>query len=101
MTEKEKRGREHVAAWKASGLTQRRYCEGHHYSRSVLGYWSWKINNEKQVGSFIEVSTGGNRRVDSSEAMVELDVGDHYRLRLTDGFSSAAVKRLLDVLESR
>lgn len=101
MTQKEQQGRDHVAAWRASGLTQRRYCEQHHYSRSSLGYWSWKINQEKRGGGFVEVLSGGNRQDGCSPGPVELYVGERYRLRLTEGFSSQVVKQLLDVIEQR
>ena len=101
MTEKEQQGRDHVAAWRASGLTQRRYCEQHHYSRSALGYWSWKINHEKKDRGFVEVASGGSRPAGCSAPAVELYVGERYLLRITEGFSSATVKRLLDVIEQR
>lgn len=101
MTEKERIGREHVAAWRASGLTQRRYCEEHEYSRSSLGYWSWKINNEKRTDGFVEVPIAGNSTAESATTVVELCVGERYRLRIAEGFSAQALRRVLDVIEPR
>ena len=101
MTEKEQRGREHVAAWKASGLTQREYSEVHGFSRSALGYWSWKINGEKKSGNFVEVHSGRRTRGLDSGAAVELLIGEDYRVRVAEGFSSEALRQVLEILEKR
>ncbi len=37
----------HISAWRASGLTQQRYCHLHHLSLASLGYW---ITRQRQVG---------------------------------------------------
>lgn len=101
MTEKEQRGRQHVAAWRASGLSQREYCDHHNLSRSALGYWSWKVNAEKKDGEFVEVHSTGRGRAGGSGTSIELFVGPGYRVRLGEGFSTEALKHLLDVIEAR
>ena len=101
MTQKEKQGREHVAAWRASGLSQREYCEQHNCSRSTLGYWSWKVNAEHKRSEFVEVCGPRERSTDPSSAMVEIQIGERYHVRITEGFSSDALRRLLDVIEAR
>lgn len=101
MTDKQKQGRAKVAAWKSSGLSQREYCERSGVSRSTLAYWSSRVNAEKISSGFVEIedpsaSTGGGDAVP-----IEVLVGDRYRVRLAGGFSAEALKRVLQVLESR
>jgi hypothetical protein len=38
--------REHVGAWRASGLSQRHYCEKHNLRLNSLAYW---IKRERQI----------------------------------------------------
>lgn len=99
MSKKEQGGRRHVEAWRASGQTQKQYCEQHGLSRSTLAYWSSKINSENKPSEFVELHHDGGGAAAGS--VVELVVKDRYRLRITEGFSPEAVKRLLDVIEQR
>ena len=101
MTKKEQRGRQHVEAWRASGQTQKQYCEQHGLSRSTLAYWSSKINSENEPDDFLEIHHGGRAWAPDASGMVELVVNDRYRVRIGEGFSPEAVKRLLDVIEQR
>lgn len=99
MSKKEQRGRQHVEAWRASGQTQKQYCDQHGLSRSTLAYWSSKINSEIKPSDFVEIHHDG--RAPAAGGVVELVVNDRYRLRIGEGFSAEAVKRLLDVIEHR
>lgn len=100
MTEKERVGREHVAAWRASGLSQREYCERNSLSRSTLGYWSSKTHREGASG-FVEIHSDDQSGPQRPGTEIELLVGRHYRLRLSEGFSVQALSRVLEVLEQR
>jgi len=37
---------EHVAAWQASGLTQKRYCQEQDLRYSAFGYWVRKLRSQ-------------------------------------------------------
>ena len=101
MTQKEQHGREHVAAWRESGLTQREYCSRNGLSRSALGYWSRKIDTEGKGNGFVEIHSAHETARGSSSDAVELLIGERYRLRLSEGFSPQTLARVLEVLEGR
>lgn len=43
MTETEERWAERVAAWRASGLTSRAYCEGRAFTAGGLRHWAYRL----------------------------------------------------------
>ena len=100
MTEKEKQGREHAAAWKSSGLTQREYCERNGVRRSTLAYWSSRIKAEREANGFVEIGKVAGV-AGSGSGTIEVLVADRYRVRLSSGFSADALSRVLEVLEGR
>lgn len=101
MTQKEQHGREHVGAWRESGLTQREYCSRNGLSRSALGYWSRKIDSEGKGGGFVEIRSVHDGEAGNGSDAIELVVGERYRLRLGEGFSPQTLARVLEVLEGR
>ena len=43
-----------IEQWKASGLTQKGFCQEHHLSLSTLQYWNKRYRNEKRtVNGFV------------------------------------------------
>jgi hypothetical protein len=42
-----RRWREHVQSWQASGLTQIAYCQRHAFAYHQFGYWSRKLNERQ------------------------------------------------------
>ena len=100
MTEKGKQGREHVAAWKSSGLSQREYCERTGMPRSRLAYWSSRIKAAREATGFVEIDKLASVAGSGSET-IEVLVADRYRVRLSSGFSADALSRVLEVLEGR
>ncbi|MGH9440171.1 MAG: IS66 family insertion sequence element accessory protein TnpA [Terriglobia bacterium] len=101
MTEKQRRGREHVAAWKASGLRRREYCRRNGLSLSTLCYWSSRVNGESKAGGFVEVVARAGVEPPERCEHIELFVRDRYRLSVGDGFRAEVLSRVLDVLERR
>jgi hypothetical protein len=52
--EKQNRRREHIAAWKSSGLTQREYARNNGVNMNTFAYWLSKERNFRNQ-KFIEV----------------------------------------------
>jgi hypothetical protein len=91
----------HVAAWRASGMTQEHYCRRHRIGKGSLGYWSSTLKKKKAVGSdLVEI-----RRVEVREEKpcppIELVVGGRYLLRLWAGTDRDHMQQVLSLLESQ
>ncbi len=89
----------HVAAWRASGLTQAQYCRRHRLLKGTLGYWSSTLSERKAAGStLVEV---GRTPVKSEQrrSPIELVVERRYLLRLWPGMEPEHLRDVLSVLE--
>jgi hypothetical protein len=100
-----KRNREfwtrHVKGWRASGLTQEKYCRRHRLLKGTLGYWASTLNRPKADGSaLVEV---GHAEVQPEErhSAIELMVERRYLLRLWPGMEADHLRNVLSVLERR
>ena len=96
--------RAHIAALQKSGLTRAEYCRQHNLSHHSLRYWQKKDEQPGQASmTFVPVSLaidpkGGNSREFRSSLKVE--VGNRFRVEVTDDFSRSTLVRLITTLES-
>jgi hypothetical protein len=91
----------HVKGWRASGLTQEKYCRRHRLLKGTLGYWASTLNRPKADGSaLVEV---GHAEVQAQErrSPIELVVERRYMLRLWPGMEPGHLRDVLSVLERR
>jgi transposase-like protein len=91
--------REHVERWGLSGLTAAQYAERWGINASSLKVWRWKLGRggpkappKSVVATLVEMRAPDNHRV-------ELELQGGRRLRIPATFDSAALRRLLEVLE--
>ena len=91
----------HIEAWRASGLSQGRYCGKHHLAKSTLGWWSSKLRREAaESPEVVEVGRAEVKQRRPSPA-IELVVADRYLLRLYRGTDRDHIGEVLSVLEGR
>lgn len=90
----------HVEAWRASGLTQRKYCNRHHLKPGTLGYWS-SLLRRKATGSKGQLVEVGRVAVNQElkSRPIELVVEERYLLRLWPGTDADHMREVLSVLE--
>jgi hypothetical protein len=96
-----------VEQWRASGLTGSAFARKRGVRESTLRWWSWRLSakgaaragrsprEEVSPITFVEMTSAAR-----SEP-VEVVFPSGVRVRVPSEFDSAAVGRLLDVLESR
>ena len=92
---------QHVKGWRASGLTQEKYCRRHRLLKGTLGYWASTLNRPKASGSgLVEVGHAEVRPAERHSA-IELMVERRYLLRLWPGMEADHLRNVLCVLERR
>jgi len=94
--------RQHVEAWRTSGLTQTKYCKRHHLKTGTLGYWSSMLR-QKATASEPELVEVGRVEVKKEwqSRPIELVVEGRYLLRLWPGTDRDHMREVLSVLECR
>jgi len=86
--------KQHLSAFKKSGLTQRKYC-----MQYDLGYWSfsmWKRRFEKaENGTGLhEVKTDIFKNISQNEK-IEIIINNSIRIAVPENFSEETLKRLI------
>jgi hypothetical protein len=92
--------RGHVEAWRASGLSQTRYCQKHGLTKGTLGYWSSRLKRRHEATGLVEVGRAALREERPSRP-IELVVEGRYLLRLWPGLDRDHMSDVLSVLEGR
>ena len=90
-----------VEAWRRSGSSQVEFCQEHSLSRWGFLYWRRKLL-DRSAGdvSFVQVENTATLCSGSVDG-INIVVDDHYRVEISEGFDSATLKKLLDLLEQR
>ena len=104
--------REHVARWRASGLTAETYATKAGLKPPTFKWWRWQLSKERARSAamarrpksapttstpitFVEIATSLVREP------LEVVLPSRHRVRVPDAFDAATLDRLLDVLERR
>lgn len=92
----------HIECWKASGLTQRAYCEREAIACSTLQWWlrRRRVHSAEAVPHFVPVKVCAARAMERGEP-IEVVLLSGRRLRFTaprDEIELARLVRLLEVL---
>lgn len=74
----------HVATWKASGRSRKRYCTEHGLNVHTMNYWCAKVRHGKVPGGFVPLEVGASDGV-------ELRYPNGVRLLLPAGTDMAQV----------
>lgn len=103
---KEKFWQEHIAEWRASGLSQRVYCQRNLLAVATFGYWRRKL--KLQIGKsdkprFYPLAVSGSLQSanhQSGEKSLRLVLDENrFTIVIGDDFSSATLQRLILALE--
>jgi len=106
----------HIAAWKASGITQADYCKAH--GLVVSSFWYWKKKQltplapsaEITPASFIPLAVINDKPSLSAQkegadsvshpeiSGISLHIGNTYRIDLMPGFDTATLRQALSIL---
>ncbi len=89
-TDAEQKWREHVAGWRASGLSVAAYARRAGLSAVTLGSWKRRLGGGEAL-SFMEIPFQG------AAAGIRLEV-NNVRVELPHGFEEGDLRRLLGVL---
>ena len=103
---KEKFWQGHITEWKASGLSQRVYCQRNHLAVATFGYWRRKL--KLQIGKsdkprFYPLAVAGPRQAaclqkGGNSLRLLLDE-NRFTLEINDEFSPSTLQRLILALE--
>jgi hypothetical protein len=87
----------HIERWQHGGMTQKDYCRDNGLKWSTFHYWRKRIEELSAPMQLIQVAqTPGPTGKERSELM--LIIGDHYKIRVGDGFNPATLARLVQTL---
>lgn len=97
-----------VAAWRASGLTAPRFCEGRDFAVGTLRWWASRLGRGHVPGSAADavfplarvVRRRDTGRVRGAGAGVVIELGG-MRVAVDEGFDRASLHAVLDVLAER
>lgn len=95
--------RRELEAWRASGLSQQRWCKQRGVSLSRLRYWTAEEQRSDgfqtdRLDSVVRLSLKGAASPTSTSPTLELEVEGRYRVRVPVGFDAQTLERLLTVL---
>ncbi len=92
--------RKQISNWKASGLSQKQYCERSTLVLSTFGYWKRKINNpEPTTPKFFPLTITDSSKT-PSDASLLLQVGkNRFQVETKEDFSPTTLKKLIATLE--
>ena len=105
-SEKEKFWQEHIAEWKASGLSQRVYCQRNLLALATFGYWRHKL--KLQIGKsdkprFYPLAVAGPyqaaRPQKGGNSLHLLLDENRFIIEIDDEFSPSTLQRLILALE--
>ncbi len=123
---KESKWLERIRRWEASGLGQREFCKKHGY-REVRFHWWKRVLQERgrwkpgslagsgkkdlkaaslpfaqiQVGQPLRTSVNDGHDLFPAGGLIQIDIGEQYRIGVPSGFDPSTLDRILAVLEAR
>ena len=91
-----------VAAWKASGQSQTRFCRERGLSRYQFGQWKAKLEGRDRRGGARLVKVAG-LKAGAARGLggLRLSVGGCYTVEVPAGFDAETLGRLLELPEGR
>jgi len=101
--------KDHVKAYKRSGLSLAEYCRRQGLSYHAFRYWREKLFRSSDDSAIALVEVGrfcipGNRDIpparSDSPPDLRIRIKDRYTIDVGDGFSASTLSRVITVLES-
>lgn len=87
--------------WKVSGQTQVSFCADKNLNKNTFAYWRKRLTeipeqSETSIG-FLPVQI---QQPESRDSFIELIIRDDFKIRISDDFSEAVLKRLIRFLQT-
>jgi len=94
---------ERVQRFTDSGLTVKAFCAANGLKPEALSVWKCRLRRQAAAVGTVEPGAKPieDHVVESTNGCLELFIGDAYVVRLSRGFDTKALRKLLDVVESR
>lgn len=105
MKNKEEFWLAHVEAWKASAMSQKRYCGQHRLAVSTFQWWHKRLKARRTDSSLgalvaVPVEIARSSMFPGSGAVVRIQAGQ-FTIEVERGFDREVLAGVLDVLGSR
>ena len=94
----------HVRSWRKSGLSRAEYCRQHDLSYHALRYWLRRLDQQTPTGiSLVPVPVEKTHHLlergnNHNSLTLKLEVGQGFKIEVSDGFSPVTLKRLISTL---
>ena len=91
-----------IASWKTSGLSQKQFCQREHLALSTFSYWKRKIGGRANSGvEFypLALTSPSPLTTPKSTGLVLQVCRKRFAIEIEEGFSQAALTRLVSALE--
>lgn len=103
--------RKHVVAWQQSGVSQRSYCREKRLSVGSFRHFITKMESErekieeKKELKLVPVKVIKDEQAETvrkeKSSSLKLVISERFEIELSNDFSSEALSRLIDVLETK
>jgi len=98
LVQKRRYWKQHVEAWRASGLPQAQYCRRHNLKVHCLVYWRKKFARKNQDPvSFVQLKLPREFQLPRASVPIRVAVGS-YQLEIQQGFDPDTLKQLIAAL---
>ena len=83
-------------------MSQVEFCQKHGLSRWSFLYWRRKLlgNSSNEDTSFVQVPNPLELKL-AQRSTISIEIDSRHRIEVAEGFDSATLKQILDVLEER
>ncbi len=100
--EREQYWKKQVTGWRSSGQSQVAFCRENGLSRWGFLYWKRKLLGNSSVGDtvFVQVPSPLEMKL-AQRSSISIEIDSRHRIEVAEGFDSATLKQILDVLEER
>ena len=96
---REEDGRQIVEAWRRSGEPVSVFAGGLGIDPRRVSRWATRLNDTGSPVQFVPVRVATGESDGRRQACIEIDLGGERRVRVTPGFTSEDLRRVLAVLD--
>ena len=98
--DKQQRWSDRIAAWKASGLSQRQYCDQHQLTYSTFVYWRGRLkrlNGDNLASGKVSFLPVALKQAD--QATLTLRINDRHSIEIRPGFDPGLLGKVIQAVQ--